>query len=83
MPAGEATRRLKHPDKAFIGQISKGFDFSGYSFEPKGLSIAPKTLANFLENTAQISLVTSLGVKGIYKLLNLKLVQEYSSRHYF
>ena len=26
----------------------------GYSFEPKGLSIAPKTLANFLECIAQL-----------------------------
>jgi len=34
----------KHPDKTFIGRIAKGFDFLGYSFEPKGLSIAPKTL---------------------------------------
>ena len=25
----------------------------GYSFEPKGLSIAPKTLANFLERKTQ------------------------------
>jgi RNA-directed DNA polymerase len=23
----------KHPDKTFIGQIDKGFDFLGYSFE--------------------------------------------------
>ena len=38
----------KHPDKTFIGRIAKGFDFLGYSFEPKGLSIAPKTLANFI-----------------------------------
>jgi RNA-directed DNA polymerase len=66
----------KHPNKTFIGQISKGFDFSGYSFESKRLSIAPKTLANFLEHTAQFSLVTSFGVKGIYKLLNLKVFQK-------
>ena len=25
----------KHPDKTFIGRIAKGFDFLGYSFEPK------------------------------------------------
>ena len=25
----------------YIGRIAKGFDFLGYSFEPKGLSIAP------------------------------------------
>ena len=43
----------KHPDKTFIGRIAKGFDFLGYSFEPKGLSIAPKTLANFLERKTQ------------------------------
>jgi hypothetical protein len=66
----------KHPDKTFIGQIAKDIDFSGYSFEPKILSIAPKTLANILEHTAQFSLVTSFGVKGIFKLLNLKNFQE-------
>ena len=26
----------------------------GYSFEPKGLSIAPKTLANFIERKTQL-----------------------------
>jgi len=36
------------------GRIAKGFDFLGYSFEPKGLSIAPKTLANFLDRIAQL-----------------------------
>ena len=44
----------KHPDKTFIGRIAKGFDFLGYSFEPKGLSITPKTLANFLDRIAQL-----------------------------
>ena len=44
----------KHPDKTFIGRIAKGFDFLGYSFEPKGLSIAPKTLANFLDRITQL-----------------------------
>ena len=33
------------------GQI---ISFLGYSFEPKGLSIAPKTLANFLESITQL-----------------------------
>jgi len=27
---------------------------AGYSFEPRGLSIAPKTLANFLERITQL-----------------------------
>ena len=31
----------KHPDKTFIGRIAKGFDFLGYSFEPKGLIQSP------------------------------------------
>ena len=43
----------KHPDKTFIGRIAKGFDFLGYSFEPKWL-IAPKTLANFLERAIRL-----------------------------
>ena len=44
----------KHPDKTFIGRLAKGFDFLGYSFEPKGLSIASKTLANFLDRKTQL-----------------------------
>ena len=44
----------KHPDKTFIGRVAKGFDFLGHSFEPKGLSIAPKTLANFLDRIIQL-----------------------------
>ena len=40
--------------KNFIGRNAKGFDFSGYSFEPKGLSIASKTLAKFLERKTHL-----------------------------
>ena len=36
------------------GRIAKGFDFLRYSFEPKGVSIAPKTLANFLDRMTQL-----------------------------
>ena len=36
------------------GRIAKGFDFLGHSFKPKGLSIAPKTLANFLERMTKL-----------------------------
>ena len=39
---------------AFRLGIAKSFDFLGYSFEPKGLSIAPKTLANFLKRKTQL-----------------------------
>jgi RNA-directed DNA polymerase len=55
----------KHPDKTFIGRIAKGFDFLGYSFEPKGLSIAPKTLANFLERKTQLHDVQCATVRRI------------------
>jgi hypothetical protein len=44
----------KHLDKTFIGRIAKGFDFVGYRFEPKELSIASKTLSNFLKRIAQL-----------------------------
>ena len=36
------------------GRIAKGFDFLEYSFEPKGLSLAPKILANFLDRITQL-----------------------------
>ncbi len=35
-------------------KTAKGFDFLGYCFEPKGLLIAPKTLAKFLKRIAQL-----------------------------
>ncbi len=31
-----------HPDKPFIGRISRGFDFLGYAFTPVGLEVAPQ-----------------------------------------
>jgi RNA-directed DNA polymerase len=37
----------KHPDKTFIGRIERGFDFLGYRFSPRGLSIAPQTKERF------------------------------------
>ena len=42
------------PLLAIGGRIAKGFNFLGYSFEPKGLSIAPKTLANFLDRITRL-----------------------------
>jgi hypothetical protein len=38
---GRGARGLeRHPDKTFIGRISKGFDFLGYHFGPDGLTVA-------------------------------------------
>ena len=34
--------------------MAEGFDYLRYSFEPKGLPIAPKILANFLERKTQL-----------------------------
>jgi RNA-directed DNA polymerase len=43
-----ALKLEKHPSKTFIGRIDKGFDFLGYQFSPNGLSVAEKTLQNFV-----------------------------------
>ena len=39
----------KHPYKTFIGGVAKKLDLIEYSFEHKGLSVAPKTLVNFID----------------------------------
>ena len=39
---------VKHPDKTFIGKIEKGFDFLGYHFSTKGLTIAEITWSKFV-----------------------------------
>jgi len=33
-------KMLKHPDKTFIGKISKGFDFLGYRLSPTSLGLS-------------------------------------------
>jgi len=44
----------KHPDKTMIGRTERGFDFLGYHFSPQGLSLAEKTVENFLEKARRI-----------------------------
>ncbi len=41
-------RLEKHPDKTLMGRIEKGFDFLGYRFDPKGVTLASKTIINFI-----------------------------------
>lgn len=42
------TLKMKmHPDKTFIGRISKGFDFLGYHFNGKTLQVAAQTIGRF------------------------------------
>ena len=35
-------------EKTLIGKIKRGFDFLGYHFKPEGLSLAKKTITNFI-----------------------------------
>jgi RNA-directed DNA polymerase len=44
----------KHPEKTVIGSIEKGFDFLGYHISPEGLSVARKTVENFIERSARL-----------------------------
>ena len=44
----DALRLTKHPDKTFIGRVSKTFDFCGFSFSPDGaIALAKKTAEKF------------------------------------
>ena len=44
----------KHPDKTFIGRIERGFDFLGYHFGPEGLTLAAKTIEQFVERALRL-----------------------------
>jgi len=44
----------KHPDKTFIGRIERGFDFLGYHFSRAGLTVAAKTVTNFIEKVSRL-----------------------------
>jgi hypothetical protein len=42
------------PDKTFIGKISKGFDFLGYHFDGKNLTVAAKTVTKHVLHYRQL-----------------------------
>jgi RNA-directed DNA polymerase len=44
----------QHPDKTFIGRISRGFDFLGYRFTPAGLSVARQTVRRCVERVHRL-----------------------------
>src|SRR6516165_6734015 len=44
----------QHPDKTFIGRISRGFDFLGYAFTPAGLDAAPPTIERCAQRVSQL-----------------------------
>ncbi len=44
----------KHPEKTTIGRVEKGFDFLGYHISPEGLSLAKKTVENFIARAIRL-----------------------------
>jgi hypothetical protein len=44
----------KHPDKTMIGRVEKGFEFLGYAFRPKGLSVSKKAVKRFRKHIARL-----------------------------
>ena len=44
----------QHPDKTFIGRISRGFAFLGYAFQPAGLEVAPPTIKRCVERVSRL-----------------------------
>ena len=49
-----ARKGRSHPGKAFIGRIKGGFDFLGDHFVPDGLSVAKKTVENFVARAIRL-----------------------------
>ncbi|MGO9915067.1 MAG: hypothetical protein ACLQIB_10180 [Isosphaeraceae bacterium] len=45
---------VQHPDKTFIGRISRGFDFLGYAFTPAGLEVAPQAVERCVQRVSQL-----------------------------
>jgi RNA-directed DNA polymerase len=66
----ESLKLRRHPDKTFIGRISRGFEFLGYFFSPSGFDIARKTFVRFAER------ITRLYEHGVEKLR----IEEYTRR---
>jgi RNA-directed DNA polymerase len=44
----------RHPDKTFIGRISRGFVFLGYEFQPAGLEVAPQAVERCVQRVSQL-----------------------------
>ena len=50
----DALRVQQHPDKTFIGRISRGFDFLGYQISPHELRMATNTVLSFVARLCQL-----------------------------
>jgi hypothetical protein len=44
----------QHPDKTFIGRVSRGFDFLSYLFTPAGLEVAPRAVQRCVERVSRL-----------------------------
>ena len=45
----------QHPDKTFVGRISRGFDFPGDDFSPAGMTgMSRRTVEKFAKRVAQL-----------------------------
>jgi hypothetical protein len=44
----------QHPDKTFIGRISRGFDFLGHAFTPVGLEVPPQTVERCVKRVSRL-----------------------------
>ena len=44
----------QHPDKTFIGRVSRGFDFLGYLLTPAGLEVAPRAVERCVERVSRL-----------------------------
>jgi hypothetical protein len=42
------------PDKTFTGRIARYFDFLGYHFGPKSLTMAAKSIEQFVERALRL-----------------------------
>jgi hypothetical protein len=54
-----------HPDKTLIGSFEKGFDWLGY---PAGLTLATKTLKNFVARMCQLDEHEPRAATAAYRL---------------
>jgi hypothetical protein len=66
------------PDKNFIGKISKGFDFLGYHFDGKQLTVAAKTVEKHVLHYRQ--LYEQLSIKKATSIEMASVLGQYVKR---
>ena len=47
-------KRDKYPEKTSVGRIECSFYFRGYRFKPEGLTLAKKTITNFITKALRL-----------------------------